>query len=219
MWRAYFRKLSLTAWKPELASRWDFFGIGIFNFKLDRKIPKISKFWVQDRDSEIPQDSEWESPKIPGIGVGIWKPRNTSKKSHAQKPENPEIAEIRIGIRKFWKIPRILSPEFRIFFSLEILIPGIRNFSSFRDFFPGFFSKFPEFMETTRDFYPQTLGFFIFGIFRGFSIPGIGIFFLGTGYRDKKPHLLKNAPNKTLLKIWSWQIYSSQRRASRRFWI
>ena len=118
MWRAYFRKLSLTAWKSELASRWDFFGIGIFNFKLDRKIPKISKFWVQDRDSEIPQDSEWESPKIPGIGVGIWKPRNTSKKSHAQKPENPDFSRIflHFGIfspgfsqnfRNLWKLPEI----------------------------------------------------------------------------------------------------------------
>ena len=129
MWRAYFRKLSLTAWKSELASRWDFFGIGIFNFKLDRKIPKISKFWGSRSGFENParfRVRNPENPKILGIGIGIWKPRNTSKKSHAQKPENPEIF-LHFGIfspgfsqnfRNLWKLPEIFIHRLWDFLSL-----------------------------------------------------------------------------------------------------
>ena len=58
--------------RAKLASGWDYFGIGIFYFGLDRKIPKI-----------------------PEIGIGILKPLKNPEKSRVQNSEHPGIG---IGI-------------------------------------------------------------------------------------------------------------------------
>ena len=88
------------------------------------------------------------------------------KKSRVKNPKNPGF----FGI--FWK-----SPGIGIFLSFGIFIPGIRDFSKFRDFYP-------------RDSEFVSLGFWIFLNF-GICISGIRDFFRGMGYPDKKPTLLK----------------------------
>ena len=134
---------------PELASGWDFFGIGIFYFGLDWKSSK-----------------SWKNPKIPGIG--ILKPIKILKKYRVPNPENLEIlSRIFIpGIRDFFSLG-IFIPRFGIFFSLEIFIPGIRDFFNIGIFIPEFFAKSPGFLSP---------GFGIFylrdrNFFRGMGYP------------------------------------------------
>ena len=113
------------------------------------KIPEMRGFFLKSRDSEF-------FLKILGIGIFY---------------ENPRDSEF------FLKIPGILSffwksPDFGIFqdsgfFALEILIPGIRDFSKFRDFYLRNLSKIPGF----RDFLPSR--------YPGVFSSRIGIFFVG----------------------------------------
>ena len=50
--------------QPELASGWDFFGIGIFYFGLDRKIPKSRGSGFETPEGKIPN-----IPKSPASGL------------------------------------------------------------------------------------------------------------------------------------------------------
>ena len=85
---------------PEFASGWDFFGIGIFCFGLNRKIPKSR-----------------------GSGSGFL---NLEKipSAKSRKSQNPGFLTIGI-FSKFYENPRDFkqSPGFGIFFSLGIFIP------------------------------------------------------------------------------------------------
>ena len=142
-------------YRPELASGWDFFaipnpeswsrgfGIGIFYFGLDRKIPEIPKSRGSgsgfENPEKIPKEKSRKSQN-PGDRDRDFK---TSKKSRVRNPENPEI--LGIGIR-IWKsrtnpekIPRKIPKKSRV---------------------------------------------------KNSKIPGIGIYFRGLGYPDKKPPLV-----------------------------
>ena len=75
------------------------------------------------------------------------------------------------------------SENSRDFLSLGIFIPGIRDFSYFRDF-----REIPGLLEKLHDFYHRDsgfLGFFTFQISRRFFIPGIGNSFVGWGILTK----------------------------------
>ena len=93
--------------------------------------------------------------------------------------ENPRDSWQIPGIRDFRSLG-IFIPGIRNFLSLGILIPGIRDFPYFRDFYPRDFRKIPV-------IYVKSPGSVIFHLW---DIPGIGIFFRGMGYPNKKPPLL-----------------------------
>ena len=83
------------------------------------KIPRIGI-----RNHEKSQVRNSENPKILGIGIGIWKPRKNPENISSAKSQNPGDLDF-------------CSRDSR-FLSLGILIPGIRDFSEYRDFsFPG----------------------------------------------------------------------------------
>ena len=127
-------------------------------------------------------------PEIPiyqGSGSGFENLRKIPKKSRLLNPENLKIPGIRIWIWKSRLPLKILS--FYGFLTIGIFrdfwqISGIRDFSSFRDFYPRFFRKIPRIWD-------------FFGIFT-FEI---GIFFRGMGYPDKKPTLVSNYVFKLLM--------------------
>ena len=67
------------------------FWIGIVNFALDRKFPEIPKSRRSASGYENPEKYEKsKTPKIPGFGIGIFKPR----KNPSRKLENPRIPGI-----------------------------------------------------------------------------------------------------------------------------
>ena len=73
-------KTIITAPWPELASGWDFFGIGIFYFWPDRKIP-------QSRGSGFENPEKTQNP---GDRNRDFKSSKNPEKSRVQNPENPE---------------------------------------------------------------------------------------------------------------------------------
>ena len=91
---------------PELRSRG--FGIGIFYFGLDRKIPKIPKSLRSGSGFENPEkfrksrkNPESKIPKIPKsqrLVSGCENLKKIPKKSQERNPESPIIPEIGIQI-------------------------------------------------------------------------------------------------------------------------
>ena len=117
-----------------------------------RKSPTCGVFFLKSRDSEFFSENTgirnffwksgnrnffWKSPKF---GIFFWKSR-----------ESEFFLKIP-GIRSFfWKSPGFGNFQDSGFFVLGILIPGIRDFFKFRDFYLRNFSKIPGF----RDFWPS----------------------------------------------------------------
>ena len=118
-------------------------GIGIFYFRLDRKIPKLPKKFRM-------KNLEWRIPKIPkSSGSGY---ENLEKILKKPRVKNPEIREIEIWI---WN-PQKIREKF-----------VFQRFSERRDFRPGvgFFFLSPGILITRiRDFFGISRRFFIFGI-------------------------------------------------------
>ena len=75
-----------------MASEWDFFGIGIFYFGLDWKIPKISKSRRSGSGFENPQKIPREKPRKPiNLGDRDWnlKTSKNPEKIASAKSRNP----------------------------------------------------------------------------------------------------------------------------------
>ena len=120
-----------------------------------------------------------EYPEILWFEIGIWKSRKNPEWKIAITPKSPGSGFIFSGYPEalVWNYCNVVFTTFWAseFFRDFLQIPGIRDFLSLMIFIPGF----RDFFES-RDFYPVDSGFFTFGI---------GIFFRGMGYPDKKPTL------------------------------
>ena len=124
---------------------------------------------------------DWKIPKIPkscGSKSGFENPEKNPEWKIAITPKSPGSGFIFSGYPEalVWNYCNVVFTTFWAseFFRDFLQIPGIRDFLSLMIFIPGF----RDFFES-RDFYPVDSGFFTFGI---------GIFFRGMGYPDKKGH-------------------------------
>ena len=158
---------------PNTESRSRGFGIGIFYFWLDRKIPKILKSRGSGSGLE-----NLES-KIPILGLTVFWPSGF--------------------FRDFLKIPRIRDYfkswnfyplDSKFFISVEIFIPGIRDFNPGDS---GFFLisgfLFPGFSKNLRDLC-EILVIFVPGISSKFKVKGVVfdylIWLIWTWVREKR---------------------------------
>ena len=112
-------------------------------------------------------------PKIPkSRGSGFENPKKKIPKEKSRKSQNPGDRDRDFKTFKKSGKSRVQNHRDSGFFSIRIFIPGIRDF----------YHRDSEFFLIS--------GFFTFWLSRKFFILGIGIFFRGMEYPDKKPPLL-----------------------------